>query len=286
MKKLMLNDILQLSEDEIRNSKIGLNMQSQGKTHFQNWYDSDEDHRNTDFAYWPYIGKQRNFTYIGEWLFAFVRLEDDADRWLLVSVGEITSLPKLEEWKACEHKEIDRFQGLVGRLIIKVHRGNKFSRYVFNLEKYIYEAEVSEIVPHIYEPINFNGYENVHISYKTLKYILTGEGDRYHDYRAALKGVQGIYCLTDKKEGKCYIGSASGSDGILQRWTNYVDSKTGGNQALIELYNEKGDAYFEENFEYSILETFNKNVDQNKVLKRESYWKDIFKTRENGYNRN
>ena len=288
MKQLMLNDLLHLTPEQINNSKIGLNMKWAGKSHFSNWYESDEDNRDTNFNYTAYYGResgvQRNYTKVGQWSFGFVRLQEDPNKWLFVSAGEITSIPSADKKGPCDHVELEQFQGLIGRLIIRIHKGNTYSRYIFDMNRFINEAEVVEILPNVYEPIKFEGFEKVHLSFKTLKYIL--EGHKYYDYRAALMGVKGIYCLTDSKEGKLYIGSASGSDGVLQRWSNYIDNKTGGNQALIELYNKEGDEYFEKYFEYTIIETFGKNIETSKIIERENYWKEVFKTKENGYNRN
>ncbi len=39
---LTLNDILHLTDEEINNSKIGLNVYWGGKSHFETWYESDE----------------------------------------------------------------------------------------------------------------------------------------------------------------------------------------------------------------------------------------------------
>lgn len=287
MTNIYLNDILHLTEEQIANSKIGLNMKWEEKSHFERWYESDEKDRDVDFTYSSHYGsesKVRNFTKIGQWCFGFVRLNEDADRWLLVSAGEITKIPDEVGRKPCSHIELPQFQGLIGRLIIRIHKGNTFSRYIFNMSSYIDKAVVSEILPNIYEPIKFEGFENVQLPFKTLKYILGGS--KYNDYRAALQGVKGVYCLTDKKEGKCYIGSASGENGILQRWSSYINTKTGGNEALIELYESVGDKYFEDNFEFTIIETFTKNKDFSSIIKRESYWKKVFQTKENGYNRN
>lgn len=50
-KKLKLNDILHLTKNQIENTKIGLNMGWQGRTHFLDWYESDPNDRNTDFTY-------------------------------------------------------------------------------------------------------------------------------------------------------------------------------------------------------------------------------------------
>lgn len=283
MKDLFLNDILHLNDEQIANSKIGLNMSWDGISHFTRWYESDENNRHVDFTYHSHQAGRKNF-YEGELCFGFVRLEDNPNKWLLVSAGQIVNVPPKEKPGTCKHIELPQYQGLIGRLVISYHKGNKFSRYIFKLGKILNDIKVSEVLPNIYEPIKFNGFENVHLGFSTLKMIL--ETERYQDYKAALKGIKGIYCLTDSKEGKLYIGSASGEDGILQRWSNYIDSKTGGNQALIELYNSKGDKYFQDYFEYTIIETFTKNTDIHKIIERENYWKGVFKTKENGYNRN
>ncbi|MBQ7444433.1 MAG: GIY-YIG nuclease family protein [Clostridia bacterium] len=287
MTKIMLNDILHLNSEQIANSKIGLNMQWGGKTHFEIWYESDEQNRNVDFTYHSHQGvhgRNRNFTRVGQWCFGFVRLQEHDDKWLLVSAGEITSIPDRNNSGACGHVELEAYQGLIGRLIISYHKGNKFARYIFDLATVIDEAEVSEILPNVYEPIKFQGFDSVHLSYSTLKHIL--EGHKYADYRSALQGVKGVYCLTDKKESKFYIGSAYGEEGILQRWSDYIDSMHGRNKALIELYNRVGESYFQENFEFTIIETFNKNTDSHIIIARESYWKEVFQTKENGYNMN
>lgn len=257
MSEIKLNSILHLTDEQIENSKIGLNMQWDGKLFFERWYESDENDRDAEFTYTSHYGsksKVRNFTKIGQWCFGFVRLKENADTWLLISAGEITKIPEGEGREPCDHKELPQFQGLIGRLIIRVHKGNTFSRYIFNMSSYIEKAVVAEILPNVYEPIKFNGFENVHLPFKTLRYII--DGRKYNDYRAALQGVKGIYCLTDIKEGKCYIGSAYGENGILQRWSNYIDTSTGGNQALIELFESVGESYFEKNFDPLIFLCF------------------------------
>lgn len=288
---IKLNDILCLSKEQIDNAKIGLNMGYAGRQHFLDWYESDPNNRNVDFTYHARQGEDsenkkaaRNFTKIGQMCFGFVRLNESPDKWLLVSAGEITSIPNCSEGETCGHREIEKFQGLIGRLIIDYHKGNTFSRYIFNLSSLIDDIVVSEILPDIYEPIKFSGFENVHLSFKTLKLML--EGTRYADYRAALAGIKGVYCLTDKKTGMLYIGSAYGNEGVLQRWDAYKNTMTGGNKKLIDLLAQNNEKYFEDYFEYTLLEAFPKNTSDQKVLARESYWKEVFKTREFGYNGN
>lgn len=53
-----------------------------------------------------------------------------------------------------------------------------------------------------------------------------------------------------------------------------------------ELVIEKGFDYIKTNFHYSILENYNSKIDDNIILERESWWKDILQTRKYGYNLN
>lgn len=282
MKELLLKDILLLNEEEKNRAKIALNMSWDGKSHFERWNESSANDRDVSYSYASHYGKRfRNFTKIGQLVFGFVQLPSNHKRWLLVTAGKITSLP---ESGPCGHEEVERFQGLVGRLVVEIAKGNTYSRYIFNLDKFYEEAVVVEILANDYQAISFNGLDNVHLSFHDLKLILNGE--KYFDYRSALSSVKGVYCLTDTKTGKLYIGSAYGENGIAQRWNEYIDTKTGGNDGLIELYKREGENYFEENFEFTLIEYFGMNADTDKIIKRETYWKKAFATKEQGYNRN
>ena len=92
--------------------------------------------------------------------------------------------------------------------------------------------------------------------------------------------------MTDTHTGKLYIGSATGEEGVAQRWGNYLDSKHGGNKKLIALYEQKGAEYFEKYFTYTLLEYFGLSYDPVKIIEREQYWKRCFDTIKNGYNDN
>ena len=173
---------------------------------------------------------------------------------------------------------------LFGRLIIKCKKGNTFSRYVFNLGKYLDQATVKEILPCIYSGESFEGYDRVHLPYHRLADIFSGK--ILPTYYEALKKITGVYCLTDTHTGKLYIGSATGEEGVAQRWGNYLDSKHGGNKKLIALYEQKGAEYFEKYFTYTLLEYFGLSYDPMKIIEREQYWKKCLNTIQNGYNDN
>ena len=200
---LLLNNVLNLTKEEIQNSKIEFNMQagSGGQPFLDRWLKHSEAEKMSgtcsDCSYWGWYGKQRNF-YPGQWVFSFARMNDD--EWLLISAAEIIDVPA-DEWAAAN--VLERFLPLFGRLIIKCKKGNTFSRYVFNLSKYLDQATVKEILPCLYSGENFEGYDRVHLPYNRLADIFNGR--IMPTYYEALKKITGVYCLTDTHNGKHYI---------------------------------------------------------------------------------
>lgn len=83
------------------------------------------------------------------------------------------------------------------------------------------------------------------------------------------------------------MGSATSDNGmLLKRWKEYVETGHGGNKNLIQLVNEKGMDYIQNYFQYSILENYNSTISDELILERESWWKEVLKTRIFGYNAN
>lgn len=282
--ELLLNDVLHLTDEEIGNSKIEFNMQagSDGQSFLDIWLRHTEEEKATgkckDCSYWGWYGKQRNF-YPGQVVFSFARMPED--EWLLISVAKIVATPE-NTW--AEVEVLDKYTALFGRLVIKCKKGNTYSRYVFNLRKYLSQATVKEILPCVYSGETFEGYDRVHLPFNRLADIFAGR--ILPTYYEALKKITGVYCLTDTHTGKLYIGSATGEEGVAQRWGNYLDSKHGGNKKLMALYEQKGAEYFKKYFTYTLLEYFGLSYDPIKIIEREQYWKRCFDTIKNGYNDN
>ena len=129
---LSLNNILNLSTEEIQNSKIEYNMQvGRGGTSFlDRWLMHSEIEKTSgtcgDCSYWGwYSDGQRNF-YPGQWVFSFVRMKED--EWLFISAAEIVDIP-VNGWATVN--VLERFAPLFGRLIIKCKKGNTYGRYTF-----------------------------------------------------------------------------------------------------------------------------------------------------------
>lgn len=281
--ELKLNSILNLSEDEIKNSKIELNIShgKGGESYIDEWLGLSEEEKlngKNNISYWPWYGKSHNF-YEGQLVFSFIK--KSYNEWLFISAGKVLSIPENDRAKV---QILEKYKPLFGRLIINYYKGNTMGRYTFRLSHLNNEETVKEILPCIYSGESFNGYDNVCLPYKKLKDVF--DGKIMPTYAEALKKVTGVYCLTDTNNGKLYIGSATGTEGVAQRWGNYLSSKHGGNEKLKKLYNEKGDEYFEKYFTYTLLEYFGLSYDPEKIKEREQYWKKCFDTIKNGYNDN
>ena len=142
--------------------------------------------------------------------------------------------------------------------------------------------EVFEVFPNIASG-KFNGYQNVSITHKELREIVS---NNELSWKLALSSVKAIYVITDIKTGKLYIGSAYGREGLLNRWNKYVTNLTGENKEFEALVKEKGEGYIPNNFKYSILEIFDTKTKDDYILERENYWKNVFETKKFGMNKN
>ena len=177
------------------------------------------------------------------------------------------------------------YQEYIKRLIIKIEK--PIGRDVYNRRYHTIQAqlnpEVYEIAPNI-KLGHFPGYQNVRMSHKEMQQVLTREDP---SWKSALSYVKGIYVITDKSNGKLYIGSASGNtDGIWQRWAGYahLENLTGGNKEFNNIVLENGREHIQKHFQYSILEIFDTRTKSEVIIERENYWKSVFDTKKHGMN--
>ena len=281
--EFMMNDLFHLTDVEIANCKIELNMTAgrNAEKFIDRWLRSDETTKAsgiTDCSFWPWYGEKKNFQ-VGQTVFSFIQLS--WEEWLFISAAKIVEIRPHER---AEVEIIERFKSLFGRLVISYKKGNTYARYVFHMGRLLPNIRVKEILPCMYSGDTFKGYDQVNLSFARLNDIFAGK--IMPTYYEALRKITGIYCLTDTSNGKLYIGSATGTEGVAQRWGNYLASKHGGNLKLRELHDKMGDVYFEKNFTFTLLEYFGLSYDPEKIKGREQYWKHCLDTIAHGYNDN
>lgn len=215
----------------------------------------------------------------GEYAICFIPYGDND--WLLVNAFKVLDdSKKLVDVDEAEMSEVSQY---FGRLVITWERNTRNVR--MKDKEAIEGLTVKTILEQPYNEIaeEFPGYENVDLSWSELKRML-----KLKTWKTALENQKGVYLITDTATNKRYVGSAYGEDMILGRWSNYADNGHGGNLELKKLVMEKGIDYVKENFRYSILDIYKSTVDDETIIGRESWWKEILLTRNPsfGYNAN
>lgn len=281
---IKLNDILRLTDSEIQRTKIRFMVES---GNFQPLADVKNEEKQDKINLVDLVfNREKSISFkSGVIAIGFLPLENDM--WLMTGIVDILKDNGYAKAAIAEYRD-KKFNF---RLVVKFHKD--FQNGIVKAENFINELEVLEI----WNPnksLNdkkFPGYHNVKIDYYDLKNKLKISDE----WRTALRCRKGIYLISDKKTGKLYIGSAYGKDGILGRWKTYIESgydrneKENGkypNKKLQELVKEKGMSYIQENFQYSILETFTDEISETEIINRESWWKEVMLSREFGYNAN
>lgn len=268
--RILLNEVLRL--ENLDNIKIRFNLMFQG-----NW-NPVELFKNEDFDtilnghYWNY-SKNKSYKE-GQITIGFIRL-NEKDKWLLFHIGKITKDLNNFNGVGYEYETLSEYEKYFGRLIVRFK--NKSQTMIRLANSVIDECEIHQILPDTFDNDIFPGYEKVDISWSELSRVLTKES-----WKTALQNQKGVYLISDILNGKKYIGSAYGEDMILGRWKSYVKTGNGGNVELKRLTFE----YIKNNFRYSILDIFKSTVDDQTIILRENWWKEVLQTRKFGYNKN
>ena len=276
LKPLLLNDLLHLSQENLNRTKVRFNQHGGGITQMEA-YLRNPDHVNIDALFWR--EKQRFFN-VGEIAIGLVKLSGNT--WLLSTIKEVTRELGIYSGINYEGMELEEYKAYFGRVVIKYKKSHQTQFCWAN--RIINELEVAQILPNIFDGIDFPGYDKVRLSYEQLSTIIDR---RKQDWVAALENQKAVYLITDKNDGKQYVGSAYGDNGmLLQRWTNYIHNGHGGNKLLKDVIHDLGIDYIKQNYQYSILENYNARVNKDIILERESWWKETLGSRAFGLNAN
>lgn len=274
--KIYLNDLLRISEQDFNNIKIKFN-QWNGYNDPMELYQSNPDVINNEWLFWR---SKRRYFYEGQIAVCLLKLSGDS--WLLTTIKRVTKELGVYGGINYEGEELDEYKPYYGRVILNFHKSfMSQGRYYGEICN---ELEVQQVLPAVFDGEDFPGYDKVRLPFGKLEAILI-RGKR--DWIAALENQKAVYLISDKLNGKIYVGSATSKNGmLLSRWRNYVSNGHGGNKELQELVNDKGIEYVKCNFIYSILENYNAKVDDHIILERESWWKETLQSRAFGYNSN
>lgn len=273
---LKLKHILRLDDFDLNKIKIRFN-QNNGSEDPMEEYLKNSDIINNRWLFWR--GEKRYYN-VGDIAICLFKLTYDT--WLLSTIKLVTKELGVYNGINYEGEELEEYKSLFGRVIIKYKKNHQTQ--IIYYKNVMNNLEIEQILPNVFDGIDFPGYDNVRISYNQLSLVIHRHK---RDWVSSLENQKAVYLITDNLTGKQYVGSAYGENGmLLQRWSNYVENGHGGNKLLKEIIEKEGFDYIKENFQYAILENYNSRVDKNKILSRESWWKETLGTRAFGLNAN
>ncbi len=267
---MKISELIGLTDDLISNSKIHFAIGA--KERFEPLYSF---YRN-DFKDWQEDQNNKNFE--RDYILSLIYF--GKDEWLFAGLYKRIAVKQNGDRFKYETELLNVASDLIGRLVIKFTKSFRQS-YPY-LENYIHDFELLEILRERYTVEPFPGFEKIKIKFELLRSIIAQEEK---SWKTALSIVKGVYLIADLTNGKLYIGSAYNEYSFWTRWKEYASNGHGGNTLLKALINKNGIDYAN-NFQFSILETRSMNAENDEVIKRESFWKDILLSREFGYNKN
>jgi len=271
MERIKLNDILKL--EDINQVKVRFNLMFE-----QNW-NPIEIFKNGDIQvmlngqYWNY--DRRKSYKQGQTTVGLVRIKPKENLWLLFHIGKVINDLNIYNGVGYEYETLNDYEKYFGRIIVKFD--NKAQAMIRNAKSVIDDCEVWQVLPDTFDNDLFPGYDKVNISWVELNRVLEKD-----NWKTALQNQKGVYLLTDISNGSTYVGSAYGENMILGRWRAYVRNGHGGNIGLRGLTFE----HIQRNFRYSILDIYKSTTDDQIIIERENWWKEVLRTRMFGYNKN
>ena len=258
------------------------------KIHFARWNRKEQPLHAFVRGMEPWSDWQR--TYPGRndfnrpYIFSLMQMPTSPDLWMFGGIWDVNGLRTGADGK--KHYDVEQsnqLAPLVGRL--KLHRVHKGRGTRLKLERHYEQFVVSEVLSALYTGRSFPGYGSVNVNFSELEALIqTGR----QDWSAALSHVKGVYLVTDIKTQRRYVGSAYGEWGVWSRWKEYASLGHGGNAGMRDLLKGHDLEYCRKYFKLALLEHHDTRVDDQTILARETYWKQVLDTRhaETGLNRN
>ena len=276
MSCIRIDDLLRIPASEATNVKVKFN-QNNGTEDPMDLYLKNPEIVNCQWLFWR--NKQRYFN-VGQIAICLLKLSYDT--WLLTTIKRVTEELGVVNGINYKGEEIAEYSQYFGRVIIKYHKTAQTQGMFYNTV--CDELEVLEVLPNVFDGDEFPGYDKVRLSYMQLQSIIERQKK---SWIAALENQKAVYLITDKSNGKLYVGSATSDNGmLLSRWSNYAENGHGGNVELKRIVSENGIDYVKQNFQYAILENYNSKIDDAVILNREAWWKETLQCRAFGYNDN
>jgi hypothetical protein len=238
-----------------------------------------------------FVGYPENWLGWNEWrgrrndwtrpyVLSFMEFYSISDAWLFGGAFEVVERHE-DGYKLKSDQRVEKY---VGRLVASFHRYQGLRGRAFKLESFLDQFTVREILPEVYSGETFPGIEQINHGFGSLEAIFHSQR---LDWKSALQSMKGVYVVSDKMNGKQYVGSAYGDGGIWSRWACYMETGHGWNDELMKLLKRRGGRkYARQQFVFAVLEAMSMTTPDSVVQEREDHWKHVLLSREHGYNKN
>lgn len=206
------------------------------------------------------------------------------DRWLFAGCYRRLGRSWVEEpapahW-SYQTAEVAATAPLSGRVVVGFERSGRAA--YLDADRWASKLVVRQVLERRMAVGEFRGYHHVRLKKATLDLIVSQE---LQSWKGALSAVAGVYLIADTHTGRLYVGSATGEGGIWARWCQYAADGHAGNNELRKLLDGAG-ADYARHFQFAVLEIADTHASAEEVLRRESHWKEVLRTRDHGYNGN
>jgi len=218
-----------------------------------------------------------------DFIFALIDFYPEQDRWLFGGAWQVHSRRKHKDnWWKYDTSPLEAWKPFIGRLKLSLKRPARNKALYF--EDHYPKLVVAEILPSSYAGEVFCGFDRIDIEFWRLEDIIRRQPS---DWKTPLENAKGVYLVTDTRNERRYVGSAYGEGGIWSRWECYVGTGHGHTDDLKKLISKCGLAYARKHFRFALLEHFSMKTDNDFIVGREAYWKEVLLTRgKHGYNKN
>jgi hypothetical protein len=168
------------------------------------------------------------------------------------------------------------FEDLENRLVVDWGSGTRSWHQWYSDKEVVEIRAKGRLLP------PFQDYLKVNLSFGELEELVRLAA-AHRDWVAALRAVGGVYLIVSR-DGRQYVGSATGENGLWQRWAEYAKTKHCGNAKLVQLC--ETDQSYPSGFTFSILETFSRTTARDIALQQEAFFKRKLGSRAFGLNDN
>lgn len=215
-------------------------------------------------------------------IFSLAQDRHDPTLWLFGGIWEVVGRrpePRQHSYDVVLREDL--MGPFIKRLYVRLTLAGRNRRR--NMEACLNDMTVASIAEEPFDGDPFPGHDRINHSLAEIQAIVK---QGRPDWRIALEHMKGVYVIHDELTGEPYVGSAYGDTGIWQRWSHYAFTLHGDNVGLKAHLAVKGEEYFRKTMRFALLEFWSMRTDDQHVIDRETYWKEVLISRSLGHNRN